>query len=240
MTEVKRLVRVFRTPAPKVDDWEAVEDAKAPVVLGAGRGSASGSAKQVQSLPPALFTTPTFSQVLRFQAVDGTVSATNVSALAIAHACGGIATSATNLAPWASSVRAMKIIVYPSAVATASAVTPVTVVWGTQGLTNFIKDSTKDGSLPSGITQTKALVFKPPRNTLAADWISSAAGSSVVFAISCPKGSIVDFHVNCTMSTTIPPFAAYTTTGLTTGDTYWTVLTPTAGAGLVPLGRPSA
>jgi hypothetical protein len=183
------------------------------------------------NLPPVLQYTTTVDHVYRFGCVtNSTLSA--VTGATLATAIGGVATSGSNLAAWASSFLIKKITIWPSA-ETASDSTP-SVVWTSYGEQS--KDSVKGSALPQGITIEKALVTHPPRNSLASMWQVVASNSNTLFTLTMEAGAIIDVHVVYTISNGLVGGATATTSGMTTGKVYYDYLDGVANAHFAPTG----
>jgi NADH:ubiquinone oxidoreductase subunit 6 (subunit J) len=92
-------------------------------------------------------------------------------------------------------------------------------------LTPFIRDDTKDFSIPDGITVTGPVRLVPPKNSLLSDWMqagaaSATAGITVLNIVSMPMGTIIDVHISYTIAAQMPPLEV-TTLGSTLGNVYY-------------------
>jgi len=125
----------------------------------------------------------------------------SVTAGTLAGAIGGICTVVNStLQCFASSVKIDSIDIYPSTGA------QVTLNWQT-GNTPFVQDTLVNDSIPSGITMTQKLTFRPAARTLAADWFafSAVTATNTLFNMGLSaSGCIIDMHVNYTLVGSIP------------------------------------
>jgi len=157
------------------------------LVLGA-RGSAGSS-----SLPPRVDLCKPIRRVLRFQNTAG--SAVNVTGTNLAGACGGTCTVVNSvLTPWASSLRIRQVIVWPAAAGFSA------LHWAAEA-TGLVPDTLIDRSIPTGIVSTGAVSFQPPKGSLAGMWRNSVDFANTLFVLQSTVGSIVDVHVDYTLST---------------------------------------
>lgn len=177
----------------------------------------AGEAKAARhSLPPPLQTTPPRKMRLRFANTSATVASTTVGELLLA--CGGICTVAnTTVVSMHASVRVKQIIVWPAASASAPD-TPI-LFWGA-GTTNQVMDGQKIESVPQGISVSAPVSFVPPAKSLASDWVSAGAASSVLFGYACPVGSIIDVMVEATLANLVTPVSGTVVAG-TLGAVYY-------------------
>jgi len=145
-------------------------------------------------------TSVTIKHTYRFYA-NATATNVNVTVGTLLGAMGGIGTIANStVASMCSTVRVHRVTIWPP-VATTGA-TNAEVVWFTEG-SNFVKDESKESSLPSGITLERPAVCRPPAHSLASFWVTSAAAAGVVFQITCGTGSIVDVLLEGTLGNNI-------------------------------------
>jgi hypothetical protein len=141
-------------------------------------------------------------KTLRF-AVVGLSSPVNITGARIAGACGGIVTTVNSvLTPWASTARIRSVTIWPAV----GAETAPEVVWGTP-VGAIDKDDAKDRAIPKGVSVDRALVSKPPRGTLCAEWVNltSVTSSTLLQLFNVDIGGIVDFHVSFTLANTVSP-----------------------------------
>jgi hypothetical protein len=209
---------------------------RAALVASAGRRLRAGG--KLPSLPPNLMMTPTFAQVLRFQSHTGNESSITVQDLA--SACGGIAATAVLFYPWASSIRLTKITLWPSVESTAGTPQPCELTWAVAASGGYAPDDSKDCTPPFGMTLPHCMVFRPPKKSLSADWLTVSLAGDVLFTVQSPPGSIVDIEVLCRMSNNLAPFSSGAVTGATPGAVLWGGLdTLTTGGNYVAVGRPT-
>jgi hypothetical protein len=214
------------------------EKKEEPLRTGKGVMGPRGRAQYVETLPKQLNTTPAFRQVLRYY-VSATTTLQPITVSQLGGACGGIATAATTFAPWASSVRLHKLTVYPSPTSSGAVPTLTGIVWASGASSGYLPDEEVEATLPSGVTQTHAAVFRPPKGSLAAMWISSQlVGSSNVLALSCVIGSVIEVDISSKMSNNLAAFSTQSPAGKTVGNAYWPPLDGYTTTKFPPLGRP--
>jgi len=156
--------------------------------------------------------------VIRFYA---SASGTNtVSVPSILGALGGVCVSSNStLQPWASSFRIRQVDLYPAA--NASGEDAANVQWDT-GLSGFVRDELKDITMPIGITIASKVSSNPSPKTLASDWISCTETGNV-FSLNVASGTIIDIHIDYTLSATFKAPTIAISTG-TSGNIYYLAL----------------
>jgi hypothetical protein len=187
------------------------------------------------SLPPTTMTTVSSSHVYRFNVTSGSLLPVTVGSLLAS--LGGIAVSTTSFAPWASAVKLHSITVWTGVNSTGTTVTVPTLSWGS-GTSGQVPDEERVRPVPAGVSVTGALVFRPPRLSLARDWVTSAAASDVFFNMQVVEGSVVDVHVAFRLSNVVAAPSALTTTGLTQGKVYYGPLDGIASNTVLAIGLP--
>jgi hypothetical protein len=179
-------------------------DRKALAFLGAKLPLAKGKLKGVSSLPPTLDNTIKCMHVFRYFVATASVPV-SVSVNDMLGALGGVCT-VTNSAfkPWASSFRLKAVVAFPSG-SSSSTDNFAQLSWNS-GLLPQQRDQLKTQDIPQGISVTKPVVFKPPKLTLAGDWVACTASVTAnLFTIFADAGSIIDLHVDFTLSNTFIP-----------------------------------
>jgi hypothetical protein len=187
------------------------------------------------SLPPVLEATPHVRHVFRYGvASTATVSCTLASLLG---ACGGICTIANSkVQPWASSIRIRSLTVWPP-----SASGNYTFVnWSSAGSSGYLPDTAKMINIPDGLTITKALRFVPPKGSLAGNWLNpvTISTSAVIFGMTIHVGSVVDFHVEYTLSN-VSQAGTITVVAGTLGNVYYLPLDGVSSNKLLAAGLPT-
>lgn len=178
------------------------------VKLGGGKGG-----KGI-SLPPEIDLTISFSHKFRFQSGANAV----VNAVSYADMCNfyQVGTGANKLQGIFSAVRLRSVTVWPSL--SSSTTDTVALEWSAAGA--FFKDQLKNKTLPEGQTNTSAVVFKPPKNTVCSFWHYST--SDIIFYITASSGSVVDVHLDCCLSGAFAPPTSVTTVGaVVVGNAYY-------------------
>jgi len=224
------LPRMIRTLPPSV---RSVSGAK---VLGKGRGKASRAGQKL-SLPPELESTVRVRHTFRFRA-SSTLSGVNCGAGGIAGALGGTCTvTNSTIRTWASSFRIRLIKVWLPAVA---GVDNVFVDWLPNGLAARVPDTSRITTIPDGITSTGVLMFKPPKQSLAAFWIvpGSVTLGDAIIGFSAPAGTIIDIDFEYTLSN-VDAAVNQTVTSATLGSAYYLALDGAGTNKIVPVGVPT-
>lgn len=187
------------------------------------RGGGRNTARQGgASLPPVINGVVQLSHTFRY-ATSGTVTNTTLTVGSILGALGGICTVAnTTLQCWTSSFRIKwaKVWVNPS-----STNDEVSWTWSDFSLDRD-QERAMTRDLPANVTVAAAVKYVPTPGTIVADWYGGLVASTTVLAsVSCPAGTIIDFHVDFTMNARI--LGAGVTRSITTGvlgNTYWLAL----------------
>jgi len=160
-----------------------------------------GQRRQAPSLPPKIQITPTLTHVFRYQPISALIAQScSVSDLILLPGlvCTVNLTQAVSLF---TTIKIHSIKVWPG-LGSSSAATHISWASAAQG---FTRDDSKDETLPGGVTVDECLVSKPPKRTLWTDWLNGAAGAQLVFTITCPAGSVIDFHASWQTTNTFTP-----------------------------------
>ncbi len=184
--------------------------------------------------PPPIHTTPTISHVFRFRCSQA--GSYGIQTGFLSGACGALATSSTTVQNLASSIKLHSIKVYMPATAAGTADTAM-VYWNYSTSAGFVKDDSVSESLPDGVTTSGALVFKPPKDALASNWLSTTLSfSNTCFTIALPVGAIIDLHISFTLMNNNAGYSATTVSTATTGRIYYLPLDGVSSNKLVPQG----
>lgn len=172
------------------------------------------------SLPPRLEATVNVQDShFRFEAASS--STVSASFNDIFGALGGIVVVAnSNFKPWASSYRIKSITAWPPSGSSAS------LSWNI-GTSGQQRDQETCQDVPTGVTSTKPIVFRPPKHTLAGDWVLGTASNTNHFTMIVTAGTIIDLHVQFTLSNQVQAGSLSISTG-TLGLVYYL---PLDGAG---------
>jgi hypothetical protein len=189
------------------------------------------------SLVPVIHLTPQMRRNFYFS--NSTSGSVSISFLELIGTLGGICTVAnTTIQNWASSLKVNHLRVWPSM--SASGVESVVVDW-VAGPSGFVPDRADTVINVMGSTIPHSLTFTPPRNSLAGDWLNTAAVSSSanIFNLTFPSGCVWELDVTITLgmvnSTTTTTFAASVATG-TLGNIYYLALDGTSSNKIAPVG----
>jgi len=185
------------------------------------------------SLPPRFNMVPRMTKTFRF--LSTSVSAT-ITALELFGAVGGICTVANSkVQHWASSVKLRSITIWPSA--SASVAESCLLEWFS-AVDPHNPDEVVSQIIPGGVTQTKAMTFRPPKKSLIGDWLNvTTTSSNSLFNITVPSGCVidltVDFTIGVTYSTASTLYSSTVTTG-TLGNIYYLALDGPSSNKLAP------
>lgn len=200
------------------------------------RGKAKGGRSGAPGLPPELNTVMKVHQVLRFRA-NAATNNQPITAQMLAGACGGMCTLLnTQLSMWASSAKIHSIKIWPGLSSTDS---NPEVLW-LSPVAAVEKDDVKVRSVPGGVTVDKCVVARPPRGTLAVDWmnLTSLNTTQLLFLTGITADSIIDLSVTFTLSNDILGNTLGIVTG-TVGVVYYLALDGPGGNKLRPIGVPT-
>jgi hypothetical protein len=202
--------------------------------LPAGSMAGAGT-KHESSLPPQINNTLIVHSRIRY--VCGTSNTiVSVSAQDLVGAFGGVCTVANSVfRPWASSMRIKKIIAWPAGSTTSETNASM---WWNSGISGANRDEEKSSDIPQGITNTRAVVFKPPAKSLASDWFSGTVGTTNIFSLLCSAGTILDLHADYTLSNQFISGTSTIATG-TLGSIYYLPLDGTTAHVYFPIHLPT-
>ncbi len=189
------------------------------------------------SVPPEIATAPTVRQPIRFY----TSSAASDEAITVTDILGGILVvgrvSNTSFTPIASSFRIRKITIWNAPNLGSSE-----VAWLASDTTR-VKDEVKNAATPSGTSLPTKNVFRPPRGSVAYDWVlATTSGSVQLIRLSIPQGSIMDIDMEWTLSSGHITMSAINSISgsVTVGAYYRLYLDRASGNGYIrPLAYPS-
>jgi len=186
------------------------------------------------SLPPSLNVCPVYFGVFRFQANQAVTGASLTGAL-MSGVIGGVRIAANTISPIASAFKIKKVVIWPPT----GVSTPKPAVWSWNTSNSaFDKDTMIVETMPLGVSLTRPLVSTPPDQTLASFWYDSGQTGNIA-VYSADVGSVLDMHVDFTLSTNIPQFANITTTAAgSAGVLYYLPLDGT-GTKWTTIGRPT-
>jgi hypothetical protein len=187
--------------------------------LGQGVKNRTGKNRTGLILPPVLDNTVKGSHCYRYF-VASAASPVSVSVEDVLGALGGICTVANSLLkPIMSSFKIRKVVAYPSS-STSSTDNFCQFSWNS-GLLPQQVDSLMTQDIPEGVSSSKPVVFVPPAKTLASDWVAcTATVTANLFTIFADAGSIIDLHVDYTISNAFIPATISIATG-TLGTMYY-------------------
>jgi len=200
-----------------------------------GRRKSGKRQRGAPTLPPELEMVFMVHKTLRFLA-SGAFS-NNITGQMIAGACGGICTiTNSSVSCFASSAKIHKITIWPSVSLTAPS---PEVIWYSP-VTVVEKDESKSRTIPSGVTVDRAVVSRPPRNTLAVDWMNlvSIGTTSLFKLLNVPSASVIDLSLTFTLSNNILSQNLGVVTGVLT-NVYYLALDGPGTNILRPIGVPT-
>ena len=144
--------------------------------------------------PPPIQTTPTLRHKFRFRCSQA--GSYGIQTGFLSGACGALATSSTTVQNLASSIRIHSFTVYMPATSAGTADTAM-VYWSYSTSAGFVKDDSVSESVPDGVTTSGALLFKPPKESLANNWLSTTLSfSNTCCTIAVPVGAIIDLDIS--------------------------------------------
>jgi len=200
-----------------------------PLKLGPKSGKAS--------LPPMLSATTRVRHVFRFRC-NATISGVSITLGNILGSLGGICTVGNNtVTGWASSVRLMGFTAWLPALVAAQS--NCFFDWASN-LGGYVPDLSKITTIPDGVSVTDALVFRPPKSSLASDWLNPSAlsASTSVLGITCPTGTIIDMDAMFTLQN-VYAGASFPIAAGTLATAYYLALDGTTTNKIRPLGVPT-
>jgi hypothetical protein len=183
------------------------------------RNSPSGTA-----LPPPLHLSSRFTRTLRF--VNVSASAATFTAQSIACAFGCIGTSVVTVQPWLSSLRILRLTIWPAAGGFAE------IYWNEES-SGLVPDDVVDRTLPLGVTVTGAVSSAPPPMSLAKFW-RNASSSGNLLTITSSVGSVLDFKIEATQPG-VDAFAVQTVTTAVVNSIYYLALDGPSGNNYRPV-----
>jgi len=151
-----------------------------------GKGKSLGG----DNLPPNINLVPQLTRTYRFINTSASLQSATVASIIGSLGVFGTVVNSTAVGI-ASSFKINHLKIWPPAGGSAA------VEWAsTEGYT---KDEIKDESIPTGITVSRSMIFRPPKLSLASFWTNDTLTSSnAIFKLLCTVGSIVDFNVSFT------------------------------------------
>jgi len=188
------------------------------------------------SIPPRINATTIVRHTKRYAAQTSGVTVYPVSANNLAGALGSTCYVANTSARAAfATARIISITVWPSQ--DSSAVGNVADVRWVNSVSSFVdKDVDYIVNLPLGISVTRALTFKPPKQTFAGLWtVLGSLATTNMFTLELSEGSIVDICTEATLGNNMTGATVTLTTTQPIGAFGYTPLNG-SGGGLVPLG----
>lgn len=189
------------------------------------------------SLPPELSTTPTLSHTFRFRAHSALVGV-GVTAESLLGICGGVCTVINStIRHTASSLKISHVHAWLPGSLTGN--DSIFIDWAAAGFGGRGPDKGRLITIPDGVTVTDRLDFKPPPDSLCQFWYNtSLTGSTVLFVVSAPTGSVFDVHVTYTDSASLAGYNSTIASGVV-GSRYYLALDGPASNLIRPLGVPT-
>lgn len=154
------------------------------------------------SLPPILNTTVRTNHVFRFR-VNSTCNLTAVGLGGVLGAMGVVGKTATSVSTIHSAARLRSIKVWMPALSSANT---FFIDWVGTVIAGITPDMSTETSVPDGVTITGCMTAKPPKGSLAREWLNAGSLSSLaqaIFTVNSPAGAIIDFHVEGCISNTV-------------------------------------
>ncbi len=186
------------------------------------------------SLPPVINTTVRTNHVFRFR-VNATCSLTPVGLGGLIGAMGVVGKTSTVVNAIHTAVRLHSIKVWMPALSSANT---FFIDWVGTVIAGISPDSRMEASVPDGVTITGCMTAKPPKGSLAREWLNAGTLSSLaqaLFSVSSPAGTIIDMHVEGCIANTVSP-QSITVTSATVGTLYYLALDGPSSNKIIPQG----
>lgn len=154
------------------------------------------------SLPPILQTTVRTNHTFRFR-VNSTCNLTPIGLGGVIGAMGVVGKTATSVVAIHTAARLKSIKVWLPALSSANT---FFIDWVGTVIAGITPDMSQETSVPDGVTITGCITCKPPKGSLAREWLNAGTLSSLaqaLFTINSPVGAIIDLHVEGCISNTV-------------------------------------
>ena len=189
-------------------------------------------------VPRAIEVTPKVRQIFRY-ICNGSVTPASITYGDLLGMAGGICTVVnTTLRLIATSMRIIKIVVWPPAAATGSNPSVSELNW-VGANADQTPDLAWNETLPSGSPTPGAIINKPPPKSLAEDWFNNAVTlADVVFTLYTGQGTLVDLEVEYTQPNGLLSSAITIATGVL-GTFYYLCLNHSGSKNIFPATLPN-
>jgi hypothetical protein len=149
-------------------------------------------------------------------------------------ALGNIASATTTLRNLATAFRIHSVTLWLAGTGTG---VNAFIDWSNSATLAISPDYAIDKMTPDGVTDTGAMVFKPPAKSLAGFWIAnSMSGGSGVFAVTAIAGSVLDLDISYCLANVYGTSSVTVTGPATVGNMYYLALNGPATNTIVPVG----
>jgi len=200
--------------------------------MGAIRASRSSKTGK-SSLPPSIQLFPPRGMSVQFRVSASTTA--NITVGQLLAAFGNITTVVNSkMSSFHSAIRLKRLIAWPPAVS--GSVNTVDVFWA--GGSGNTPDSERLRTLPDGITDTGAFIFKPPKNALSSFWWAGGVGTTVLFSVVLGTGTIFQVDAELTQANVFNPYES-TVASAVLKSVYYLALDGPSGNHIVPIGLPT-
>jgi hypothetical protein len=115
--------------------------------------------------------------------------------------------------------------------------TAATISWNS-GVSGLNRDSEKSKDVPEGVTSTGKVTFRPPKKSVASDWMAASIGTTNIFTMTCNTGTIVDVSAMFTLANQFTSGTQTIATG-TLGSIYYLPLDGASSHEYFPLHLPT-
>ncbi len=224
-----------RSDAPKSTGWLVLTKKSK---MRTGRKGKRGKNGRAPSLPPTLEAVIVCHHVFRFQVTTGFTALVNITGGNLAGITGGLCSTVNSVVTCpASSMRIHRITIWPPQ--QSAPTNPPEVTWFSP-ITIMERDESKESMLPAGISVDRALVSRPPKGTICADWFSTVGGANqAMFGLTnMAAGGVIDVDVSWTISNNLLGVDRSVSTAVIK-TWYYLYLDGSSSHQLTPVGKPS-
>lgn len=217
---------------------ETKEESKRILIRDPGVALALKSAKRSTkvSLPPMIDTTVRTSHTFRFR-VNSTCVLTAIGLGGLLGAMGVVGKTSTSVNAIHSAARLKSIKVWLPALSSANT---FFLDWVGTIIAGISPDRVTEASVPDGVTISGCITMRPPKGSLAREWLNAASISSLaqaLFTVTSPVGAIIDLHVEgCMANISSATPATITVTSATVGSIYYLALDGPSSNKIIPQG----
>jgi hypothetical protein len=195
-TLVRKGQRTTHADVKTKNSTSNVGERKSMALTGTRKGKMGGTSGSSIQLPPQIENTLKIKSRIRY--VSGSDSIVSVSVADLIGSFGGTCTVTNSIfKPWASSCRIIKVEAWPSASTTTEQ--SANLSWNS-GVSGLNRDSEKSKDVPGGVTTSGKVTFRPPKKSVASDWMAASIGSTNVMTLTCNTVTLLDVTAEFTLA----------------------------------------